>query len=118
MACAASTQPVLRGLPAGHEKVCYNDELPVPGVIIKENEIFVEGIAMDIKKFNVCLRVAKAGHASLLFYREKRAGAPDVLLGGFVLKRDQDGKDSCTCALAKNPRAGFGFCLRCDFNGA
>ena len=109
---------MLGGLPAGHKQVCYNDELPVPGVVIKENEIFVEGIAMDIKKFNVCLRVAKAGHASLLFYREKRAGAPDVIIGGFPMKRDQDGNNSCTCALAKNPRAGFGFCLRCDFTGA
>jgi hypothetical protein len=111
-------QPVPGGLQAGHAKVGYNDELPVPGVIIKENEIFVEGIAFDAKKFHVALRVAMAGHVSLLFYREKRAGAADVLLGGFLLKRDLEGNDSGTCALAKNPRSGYGFCLRCDFFGA
>jgi hypothetical protein len=97
------------------KNACYNDELPLPGVVIKQDEIFVEGIHFDkIKKFNVTLRVAKAGYASILFYREKT----DVLIGGFILKRDDDEKKpSATCSLAKSPRESYAFCLRCDFPG-
>jgi hypothetical protein len=97
------------------KNTCYNDELPLPGVIIKQDDIFVEGIAFDkIKKFSVVLRVAKAGYASILFYREKT----DTLIGGFILKRDDDEKKaSATCSLAKSPRESYAFCLRCDFPG-
>ena len=99
--------------------VCYNNELPVPGVIIKQDEIFVEGISNSgIKKFNVSLRVAKAGHVSLLFYRAKqRAGDADVLMGGFVLKRHMNSEDCASCSLTKYPRGAYDFCLRCDFSG-
>jgi hypothetical protein len=100
------------------QAVGYNTELPAPGVVIKQDTVFVEGIAHDMKKFVVCLRVAKAGHVSLLFYPENQTGEKDTssgLMGGFVLKRDEDGVASASCALAKKPRANFDFCLRCDF---
>ena len=98
--------------------VCYNNELPVPGVIIKQDEIFVEGISNSGIKCSVSLRVAKAGHVSLLFYRAKqRAGDADVLMGGFVLKRHMNSEDCASCSLTKYPRGAYDFCLRCDFSG-
>ncbi len=99
--------------------VCYNSELPVPGVIIKQDEIFVEGISFSGLVCFVSLRVAKAGHVSLLFYRAKqRAGDADVLMGGFVLKRHVNSEDCASCSLTKNPRGAYDFCLRCDFPGS
>jgi hypothetical protein len=106
------------GSRASEEKVDYNYELPVPGVVIKEDELYVEGISMDIKKFNVCLRVGKTGLVSLLFYPEKRADTEDFLMGGFVLRREVSGQHSATCVETfKSQPKELAFCLRCDFNG-
>jgi hypothetical protein len=120
MACAFETDSAVGGSPAGPQRVGYNDELPAPGVVIKQDDVFVEGIAHDRKKFSVCLRVAKAGHVSMLFFAsDKRPSDADPmagLIGGFILKRDEEGAASGTCALAKNPRGIFGYCLRCDFS--
>ncbi len=104
----------------GAATVSYNNEFPVPGVIIKQDEIFVEGISFSgIKKCSVSLRVAKAGHVSLLFHRAKHAllAGGDVLMGGFVLKRHVNSEDCASCSLTKNPRGAYDFCLRCDFPG-
>jgi hypothetical protein len=90
----------------------------VPGVVIKQDDVFVEGIARDRKKFCVCLRVAKTGFVSMLFFLDKKPTKEDSmtgLIGGFILKCDEEGIASGTCALAKNPRGNFGYCLRCDF---
>jgi hypothetical protein len=107
------------GSRASEEKVDYNDELPVPGVVIKEDELYVEGISRDIKKFNVCLQVGKTGLVSLLFYPEKRADTPDCLMGGFLLRREVSGQHSATCVetFKSQPDEGLAFCLLCDFNG-
>ncbi len=96
-------------------RVGYNDELPVPGVIIKEDQVAVEGISKSgLKVFNVCLRVAQAGYASMLFKEELPS---QVLIGGFIMQRAQKDEVSSTCAFVKNPRGEYGFCLRCDFTG-
>ena len=118
VASSFGVESAVVGSRAGNRHVGYNDELPVPGVVIKQDDVFVEGIARDRKKFCVCLRVAKAGHVSMLFFLEKRSIEADSMagmIGGFILKHDEDGTASGTCALAKNPRGNFGYCLRCDF---
>ena len=119
MAGSIGTEAAVSGMAgAGNQarRVGYNAALPVPGVMIKEQQIAVEGVSKSgLKVFHVCLRVAKAGHASMIF---KEALPSQVVLGGFILKRAQSADEvSTTCAFVKNPRGEYGFCLRFDFTG-
>ena len=119
MAGSIGTEAAVSGMAgAGNQarRVGYNAALPVPGVMIKEQQIAVEGVSKSgLKVFHVCLRVAKAGHASVIF---NEALPSQVVLGGFILKRAQSADEvSTTCAFVKNPRGEYGFCLRFDFTG-
>ena len=109
------SEHVISTVAASGAAVSYNDESPVPGVIIKQGEMFVEGVTFSgIKKFHAMLRVARGSHVSLLFCRDATV---ESMVGGYILRCGATSEDSASCSLAKNPREEYAFCLRCDFVG-